>query len=139
MKRMAGVLVALALATGLAAEEKPTGYWGSQKSAWERLGPGQKDEVFRFAEGYKSYLTVSRSALTSTREILRLAKAAGFAELEEDSRVKPGARLFVNGRDRAVILVVVGSEPIVSGSRVIEPSSPSFTLRSPILRWKLLR
>ena len=132
MKRMAGVLVALALATGLAAGEKPTGYWGSQKSAWERLGPGQKDEVFRFAEGYKSYLTISRSALTSTREILRLAKAAGFTELEEDSLVKPGARLFVNGRDRAVILLVVGSEPIVSGSRVIgtHHDSPHIDLKA---------
>ena len=132
MKRIAIALSALALAAGLAAEEKPAGYWESQKSAWERLLPGQKDEVFRFADGYKSYLTVSRSALTSTREVLRLAKAVGFAELKEDSQVKAGARLFVNGHDRAVILVVVGSEPIVSGSRLIgtHHDSPHIDLKA---------
>ncbi len=129
-----GIVAGISLASLLQGQEsKPSGsVWESRKSAWEQLAPGQKDEVFRFAEGYKSYLTVSRSALTSTREVLRLAKAAGFTELKEDSQVKPGARLAVNGRDRAVILVVVGSEPIVLGSRVIgtHHDSPHIDLKA---------
>jgi aspartyl aminopeptidase len=129
-----GIVAGISLASLLQGQEsKPSGsVWESRKSAWEQLAPGQKDEVFRFAEGYKSYLTVSRSALTSTREVLRLAKAAGFTELKEDSQVKPGARLAVNGRDRAVILVVVGSDPIVSGSRVIgtHHDSPHIDLKA---------
>ena len=106
--------------------------WESRKSAWEQLAAGQKDEVFRFAEDYKSYLKVSRSALTSTREVMRLAKAAGFAEFTDADQVKPGARLIVNAHDRAVILVVVGSEPIVSGSRVIgtHHDSPHIDLKA---------
>ncbi len=90
-------------------DAKPAGsVWDSRKSAWELLKPGQKDEVFRFADGYKSYLNVSRSALTSTTEVLRLAKAAGFSDFTDPTQVKGGARLIVNGHDRAVILVVVG-------------------------------
>ena len=46
--------------------------------------------------------------------------------------MKPGARLFVNGRDRAVILVVVGSEPILSGSRAVgtHHDSPHIDLKA---------
>ncbi len=114
-------------------EPKPAGSaWETKKSAWEQLKPGQKDEVFRFAEGYKSYLTVSRSALTSTQEVLRLAKAAGFSDFTDSAQVKAGARLIVNGRDRAVILVIVGSDPIVSGSRLIgtHHDSPHIDLKA---------
>ncbi len=129
-----GVVVGVLLASRAAAQDaRPAGsVWDSRKSAWELLGPGQKDEVFKFADGYKSYLTVSRSALTSTREVLRLAKAAGFSEFTDPAQVKPGARLLVNGHDRAVILVVVGSETLVSGSRLIgtHHDSPHIDLKA---------
>ena len=133
-----GIWVAVAAGISLASlvcgqESKASGsVWESRKSAWEQLAPGQKEEVFRFAEGYKSYLNVARSALTSTHEVMRLARATGFSEFTDASQVKPGARLIVNGRDRAVILVVVGSEPIVSGSRLIgtHHDSPHIDLKA---------
>jgi aspartyl aminopeptidase len=126
-----GVLLA-ALAAGQETKAAAGSVWDSRKSAWEQLQPGQKDEVFKFADGYKSYLTVSRSALTSTREVLRLAKAAGFTEFTAADQVKSGAKLIVNGHDRALILIVVGSEPMVSGSRVIgtHHDSPHIDLKA---------
>jgi hypothetical protein len=116
-----GALAALLATAGLlGAQTKKSGsVWEDRKSAWLRIPPGDRDAVFRFGEEYKTYLKVARTTLTSTAEVLRLARAAGFSELTEASSVKPGARLFVNGRDRAVILILVGSEPIVSGSRTI--------------------
>ena len=125
--------LALGFALLLQAQEPKAGsVWDGRKSAWEQLAAGQKDEVFRFAEQYKSYLKVARSALTSTREVMRLARAAGFSEFTDAAQVKPGARLAIVGHDRAVILVVVGSEPIVSGSRVIgtHHDSPHIDLKA---------
>ncbi len=130
--RLAAVALALAIGSEVAAQEKSGSVWESRKSAWEQLAPGQRDEVFRFGEDYKAYLKVARSALTSTREVLRQAKAAGFSELTDASQVKPGTRLAVVAHDRAVILVVVGSEPILSGSRVIgtHHDSPHIELKA---------
>lgn len=125
--------IGIALAVVLRAEEpKGTGAWDGRKSGWEQLAAGQKDEVFRFAEDYKSYLKVSRSAQTSTREVMRLAKAAGFAEFTDAAQVKAGARLAIVAHERAVILVVVGSEPILSGSRVLgtHHDSPHIDLKA---------
>jgi aspartyl aminopeptidase len=131
--RLSILVCSLTAATILAQDAKPAGsVWESRKSAWELLGPGQKDEVFKFAEGYKSYLKVSRSAQSSTLEIERQAKAAGFSDFTDPSQVKPGARLIVNAHDRALVLVVVGSDPIVSGSRLIgtHHDSPHIDLKA---------
>jgi len=133
MRRIWIACVFMALTpVGKAEESKPGSVWESKKSAWEQLAAGQKDQVFRFADDYKAYLTTARSAETSTREVIRLAKEAGFSEFTEASQVKPGARLWINGRDRALILVVVGSGPLTAGSRLVgtHHDSPHIDLKA---------
>jgi len=134
MRKVWFAILVCSLATTLGAEEpkKPGSVWEDRPSAWEQLQPGQKDEVFKFADGYKSYMKVARSAQTSTTEVGRLAKAAGFSEFTDPGQVKPGARLIFNSHDRALILVVVGSDPIVSGSRVVgtHHDSPHIDLKA---------
>ncbi len=106
--------------------------WANKRSSWLELEPRQHDQVFQFAENYKGFMRVARTANTSTREIVRLAKAAGFSEFTAPAQVKPGARLIVPARDRAVLLAVIGSEPIVNGSRVVgsHQDSPHLNLKA---------
>jgi len=93
--------------------------WDGKKSGWDLATEAQRKEIFAFNEGYKAYLKTARSAYFSTKEVIRQAKAAGFVEFTSDAQVKAGAKLIVNGRDRAVMLVVVGSDPMASGLRVV--------------------
>jgi aspartyl aminopeptidase len=93
--------------------------WSGRKSGWQLLTESQRKEVFDFAETYKTYLKVARTAMTSTREVIKLAKASGFIEFNEAAQVKPGARLIFSTHDRALILAVVGSEPLMAGSRLV--------------------
>jgi aspartyl aminopeptidase len=125
-------LAAQEAARGQEAEKRTEGFWATKKSAWVGLTAAQKDQVFRFAEDYKAYLAVARTAESSTREVIRLAKAAGFSEFKDAGQVRPGAKLWINGRDRALILVVVGSDPIVSGSRLVgtHHDSPHIDLKA---------
>src|SRR6202041_4186817 len=76
-------------------------------------------QVQDFSEDYKNYLNIARSALGSTREVIRRARAAGFTEFTKPDQVKPGARLIIPNRDRSLILAVIGSDPIVDGSHVV--------------------
>jgi aspartyl aminopeptidase len=121
--RIAAALLTAFLASAAVASAqeaaKTTSAWENRKSAWAALKDGDRDRLTKFGEDYKAYLQVARTAELSTREVIRLAKAVGFSELKDGAAVKPGAKLYVNGRDRALILVVVGSDPIVSGSRVV--------------------
>ena len=137
MKRALAGAAALSIALAAqgqekAAEKKTEGFWDAKKSAWVGLTAAQKDQAFQFAEDYKRYLDVARTADGSTREVIRLAKAAGFSEFKDAGQVKPGAKLWINGRDRALILVVVGSDPIVAGSRLVgtHHDSPHIDLKA---------
>lgn len=110
--------------------------WTKKKQAWVLLTPVERTQAQEFAEDYKAYLNVARSSLTSTREVIRRAKAAGFSEFTSPAQVKPGARLIIPNRDRSVILAVIGSEPIVEGSHVVgaHHDSPHIELKGrPIL------
>src|ERR1700722_12439182 len=72
--------------------------WGKKKSSWLLLAPAERTQVQDFSEDYKTYLNVARSALGSTREVIRRARAAGFADFSKPDQVKPGARLIVPNR-----------------------------------------
>jgi aspartyl aminopeptidase len=114
-------------------QARPSGSaWDTKRSAWETLAPGERDQVFGFAEQYKAYLSAARSALDSTREVVKMARAAGFADFTSPSQVRPGARLIVDNRGRAVILAVVGAEPAVDGLRLVAAhhDTPHIDLKS---------
>jgi len=123
--------MAILLASSTARSQEGS-VWNSRKSAWLLLTPAQKEELRQFSEDYKNYLRQARSALTSTREVLRLAKSAGFSEFTSAAQVKPGARLIVPDRNRALILAVIGSEGLVNGSRLVatHQDSPHIDLKA---------
>jgi aspartyl aminopeptidase len=120
--RVVLLLVILGLATGLTVRtlaDDEGDEWAHKKSAWVTLTPAERSQVSDLAEDYKSYLKIARTAEGSTREMIRRAKAAGFYEFTGAAQVKPGARLIIPDRGRALILAVIGSAPIVEGSRVV--------------------
>jgi aspartyl aminopeptidase len=120
--RIVLLLVILGLTGGLTLRMFADGEgdaWANKQSAWVTLKPAERRQVSDFAEDYKSYLNVARTAEGSTREMIRRAKAAGFSDFTDAAQVKPGARLIIPDRGRALILAVIGSEPIVEGSHVV--------------------
>ena len=122
-------LITIFLGAGNAQEENDT--WSKKKSSWLLLTPVQRNQVKEFAEDYKSYLNVARTALASTHEVIRRAKTAGFVEFTDPKQIKPGARLIIPNRDRSLILAVIGSQPIIDGSHVIgtHQDSPHIDLK----------
>lgn len=102
--------------------------WAARKSGWQLLTPEQRPQVESFADQFKSYLDVSRSAYASTRELVKQARAAGFAEFTDAAQVKPGAHLYTVAHDRALVLMVIGREPVISGSRLVGTHQDSLHL-----------
>lgn len=122
------------LSTSVAQDEGNA--WSKKKEGWVLLSPAERQQAQEFSEDYKSYLNVARSSLASTREVIRRAEAKGFVEFTKPEQVKPGARLIIPNRDRALILAVIGSDPIAESSRVVgtHQDSPHIELKGrPIL------
>ena len=131
MRKLTASFLTLVLLGSICAAQEGS-VWGTKKSGWQLINAAQRSDVFRFCDDFKAYLKVAKSALTSNREVIRLARAAGFSDFTDNAQVKPGARLIINGRDRAVILAAIGSDPIVTGSRVVgtHHDSPHIDLKA---------
>ena len=132
----ASCMVLLVCSVSSIAAQDNDSAWSRKKPAWVLLSPAERTQAQDFAEDYKAYLNVARSALGSTKEVIRRAKAAGFTEFTKPEQVKPGARLILPNRDRALVLAVIGTDPIVAGSRVVgtHHDSPHIDLKGrPIL------
>lgn len=117
--RVFRTLLSTALVVGVSSSLFAQSVWQTKKSSWLLLSAQERDQVFAFNEDYKAYLKAAKTEMSSTKEVVRLARQKQFEPYENPSQVKPGAKLIFNNRDRAVALVVVGSEPVLTGSRVV--------------------
>jgi aspartyl aminopeptidase len=64
-------------------------------------------------------MTDAKTELMFVAETISRAEAAGFEPLRADSELTPGARFYDNNRDRALALIVVGSDDLQDGFRIV--------------------
>ncbi|MCL2754390.1 MAG: aminopeptidase [Oscillospiraceae bacterium] len=86
-----------------------------------------------FCEEYKAFLDAGKTERTAARRIIEKAKAAGFKEFKAGKKYKSGDKLYVNNREKAVILAVIGYEPLdAAGVRIIAShiDSPRIDLKA---------
>jgi aspartyl aminopeptidase len=93
--------------------------WTSKRSSWLSIDQKERNTIEQYIKGYASYLDKARTELTSTKELLTILNKEGFTLYTNPTQIKSGAKLIFNNRDRALIAVVIGSEPITKGSRLI--------------------
>jgi aspartyl aminopeptidase len=99
----------------VAQEEEPP----APQPAWAALSDSQRRGVFAFAEDYKDFMSRAKTEISFVVEAVKVARAAGFRELTANSNLRPGGRFYDINRDRAITLIVVGSNDFVDGFRVV--------------------
>ena len=80
------------------------------RSAWLKTSPPLREAVERHTREYKAFMNGAKTELSFVSEAIKIARQAGFQELQEDSDLVPGARLYDVNRDRTLALIVVGQE-----------------------------
>lgn len=99
----------------VAQEQEPA----EPQPAWADLSDSQRRGVFAFAEDYKDFMSRAKTEITFVAEAVKVARAAGFRELTANSNLRPGGRFYDINRDRAITLIVVGSNDFIDGFRVV--------------------
>lgn len=95
-------------------------------SIWEKVEKTEKEAIFSFAEGYKSFLTRAKTERLAVKECLRLADQGGVRRLEAAGPGQPptvgagrplaaGTKLALVNRGKAIALIAWGREPLASG------------------------
>ncbi len=79
------------------------------------------DEIcagFDFCEDYKYFLNVAKTEREATIEVIERAKDYGFVEFNPKAKYSKGDKVYLNNRNKSVILCVFGEEPIENGVKI---------------------
>lgn len=89
-----------------------------QKNGYDCLSLEDREAMDAYCEGYKRYLNESRTERESVRNAIELAEAEGFTEYVPGMALKTGDKVYYSNRGKALLLAVMGSEPMSAGAVV---------------------
>ena len=89
-----------------------------RKNAWEKY----KDNlecVMSFNEGYKDYLSKSKTERLAVTNAVSILEANGFKNISEFETLKPGDKVYFTNKKKNLVCYVIGNNPIEAGLRVL--------------------
>ena len=93
------------------------------KNAWLKYSEKDKKAVFAFAEEYRKFISDCKTERECVDEVLRLAKAEGYVDLQEaiakNTALKAGDKVYVNHMGKAVALFLIGEQPLEKGMKLL--------------------
>lgn len=89
-----------------------------QKNGYDCLSLEGREAMDAYCEGYKRYLNESRTERESVRNAIELAEAEGFTEYVPGMALNTGDKVYYSNRGKALLLAVMGSEPMSAGAVV---------------------
>ena len=87
----------------------------TRKNAGLILSADEIKTCFDFCEDYKDFLDEAKTEREAVVKTVTLAEKCGFTEFKYGMSLKAGDKIYFNNRGKAVILAVIGSEPIENG------------------------
>ena len=87
------------------------------KNAW--LKYKDTKPVMDFAEGYKDFITVSKSERLAVIESEKLLRANGFKNIDDVKSLKKGDRVYIINKKKNVAAFIIGSNPLEDGLRIL--------------------
>lgn len=93
--------------------------WSTKLSGWVLLSESDRSSVLSMGDDFKRFMNKSKTELMATGEALGRAQRAGFEPFSDNSKLAPGKKFYFNNRDRALILVVIGREPLAAGVHLV--------------------
>ena len=89
-----------------------------RKNAWESYY-SSLDEVMNFAEGYKEFLSFSKTERLAVKASVKLLKENGFKDIEEVKELKAGDKIYIINKNKNVCAFIIGKKPLVDGLRIL--------------------
>ncbi len=94
-----------------------------KKNPWQKYAGNKKEELFDFCNGYIDYMSLCKTERECVLTSIDMAMALGYRDLEEvienGEKLKSGDKVFINNKDKALALFLIGEEPLERGMRII--------------------
>lgn len=86
-----------------------------QKNGYDLIDAEESRLAFAYCEGYKQFLNASRTEREAVREAIAIAEAEGFVPYVPGMALKAGDRVYQSNRGKALMLAVIGEQPLSEG------------------------
>ena len=89
-----------------------------QKNVWDILSDEDKAAIGPFCEAYKTFLDRGKTERLCISYAIELAEAQGFQAYHPEMDITPGKKIYVNNRNRAIYLAIIGERPLAEGANI---------------------
>lgn len=86
-----------------------------QKSSYEIMSDDEIQNAYSFCEGYKKFLDNSKTERMATKTLIEYATKNGFKKFEYGKKYSAGDKIYLNNRNKSVILAVIGEKSLEEG------------------------
>lgn len=83
-----------------------------------KAAEGQIEQAAEFCEGYKSFLDNGKTERECVKTAAAMLKKAGYTEFDEHGTYKPGDKVYMINRGKAIIATTFGKRPVKEGVRI---------------------
>ena len=99
-------------------EELKSSLLMAPKNGYSRITAEQKAEMETYCAGYMAFMDACKTEREATAWAAAEAEKRGFKPAVPGMEAKPGDKIYLNNRGKAIILAVVGTEPLSKGSNI---------------------
>ncbi len=92
--------------------------FAKKKNGFLRMNESEIAECDAFCEDYKKFLDRAKTEREAAAVAVEMLKAKGYVEYVPGMKLNPGDKIYKNNRDKAVVMAIIGTEPIRSGVRL---------------------
>lgn len=86
-----------------------------QKNGYDLIDAEEAKLAYAYCEGYKQFLNAARTERETVKEAIAMAEEAGFVPYEYGMTLQPGTKVYCSNRGKALMLAVMGKEPLSAG------------------------
>ena len=90
----------------------------TQKNGYDSLSERDRQAMESYCDAYKAFLDRGKTERECVVEAICLARAKGFRPFQRGMDLHPGDKIYVNNRDKMLLLAVIGQESLDKGSRI---------------------
>lgn len=94
-----------------------------RKNAWKKYSDEDKNNVFTFADEYKTFISECKTERECVKKAVELAEKAGYRDLQEiiaaNETLKAGDKVYAVNMKKAIVLFNIGSESISTGMNIL--------------------
>ena len=95
----------------------------AKKSLWLTYSAEAIQKMNEFCEGYKAFMSACKTERECTDTFIETAEKAGYRNLytliKEGVKLSAGDKVYANNREKMLMLVQLGKEPLSEGLRIL--------------------